>query len=292
MASLKEIRGRITSVKGTLKITSAMRMISSAKLHSVMNAVTGMVPYEQALGGMLGKLLSKSPEAASALAAYSNGIKEDEMGNPVKSRVAAVLVTSNQTLCGAFNSNIIKEFMAQKFDPSNTDVYAVGRVGLRSLRKAGFEAQDCSAMASHADYEASRNLAQKLVEQFVSGKLEKVVLVYTHMVSKSTQIPTVKVYLPFTDDSPKAEKEDMTEYIVEPNAKEIVEKLLPQALNLKLHTALLDASAAEHAARTLAMQMATENAEELIGDLSLTYNKLRQQQITNEILDLVGGQAK
>lgn len=292
MASLKEIRGRITSVKGTLKITSAMRMISSAKLHSVMNAVTGMVPYEQALGGMLGKLLSKSPEAASALAAYSNGIKEDEMGNPVKSRVAAVLVTSNQTLCGAFNSNIIKEFMAQKFDPSNTDVYAVGRVGLRSLRKAGFEAQDCSAMASHADYEASRNLAQKLVEQFVSGKLEKVVLIYTHMVSKSTQIPTVKVYLPFTDDSPKAEKEDMTEYIVEPNAKEIVEKLLPQALNLKLHTALLDASAAEHAARTLAMQMATENAEELIGDLSLTYNKLRQQQITNEILDLVGGQAK
>jgi len=292
MPSLKEIRGRISSVKGTLKITSAMRMISSAKLHSVMNAVTGMVPYEQALGSMLAKLLTKCPEAASAIEAYAGGMKDEDSEPKAKARVAAVLVTSNQALCGAFNANVVKEFVAQNFDYANTDVYAIGKIGLRSLRKLGVEAQDCSFMASRADYEASKTLAEQLVKQYVEGKLEKVVLVYTHMVSKSTQVPVAKTYLPFTDDAPKPEKEDMTEYIVEPNAKEIVEKLLPQALNLKFHTALLDASAAEHAARTLAMQMATENAEELIGELSLTYNKLRQQQITNEILDLVGGQAR
>lgn len=291
MASLKEIRGRITSVKGTLKITSAMRMISSAKLHAVMNAVMGMIPYEQALVGMLGKLLGKCPEAASMVGDYIHGPRDD-FGNPVKSRVAVVLVSSNQTLCGAFNTNVVRTFLAQGFAPADTDVYAIGRVGARNLRKAGYTAMDFSSMASSASYEASKALAEQLIGRFLKGEIRKVVLIYTHMVSKSSQIPVVKTYLPFEDDIPVATSKDLTEYIVEQSAEEVIAKLLPQALIVKFHTALLDASAAEHAARTIAMQMATENAEELIADLSLQYNKLRQQQITNEILDLLGGQAK
>lgn len=281
MASLKEIRGRITSVKGTLKITSAMRLISSAKLHSAQNAIGNMVPYQKNVQEIMMSLLG-CDGAADILGTYSR--KGDSP------RAAVVLVTSNQTLCGAFNVNIVKAFEHQGFDRENTIVYAVGKYGLKHAQKLGFEVVDCCSMAAAADYDKSVNLASELVDAFVAGGIGRVVMLYAHFASAASQPVVAEDYLPMSVEKSDAGAAD-TDYIVEPSPQELLQTMLPMVLRLKLHTVMLDSAAAEHAARTLAMQMASENAENLIAELSLQYNKLRQQAITSEILDLIGGQA-
>lgn len=286
MASLKEIRGRIGSVKNTLKITSAMRMISSAKLHNAQNAVGNMVVYERNLHEIMISL-KDCPDTARALAPFSRSNGEGG--------TAVVLVTSNQTLCGAFNANIMKAFEKEKFDKEKTIVYAVGRFGLKHASRLGYRTVDCSDMSAHADYDRSAAVADGFVSDFLEGRLSRVVMVYSHFASAVSQPVCVEEYLPFSIGNAEGAEDkagDMEKrYIVEPSEGEVVERLLPQVIRLKMHTVMLDAAAAEHAARTRAMQLASENAEDLIGELSLQYNKMRQQAITSEILDLIGGQA-
>lgn len=282
MANLKEIRGRLASVKGTLKITSAMRLISSAKLHTAMNAVGAMVPYQKSLQDITAKLMMAS----------SVGDVLKQFSAPRESgRRAVILVSSNQTLCGSFNANIIKTFLSCGYSKEDTDVYAVGKNGIKALRREGYSVTDMCKMAEKPDYDASAALAERLVKAFLEGKVSEVNLVYTHMVSRAKQTPVVETYLPFAPSNEAVDGQD-PDYIIEPSPEEILSTLLPQVLRMKLHTMLLDAAAAEHAARTLAMQVASDNAQDLIGELSLQYNKLRQQAITNEILDLIGGQTK
>ncbi|MCQ2185581.1 MAG: ATP synthase F1 subunit gamma [Bacteroidales bacterium] len=284
MASLKEIRGRIGSVKGTLKITSAMRLISSAKLHTAQGAIGNLVPYEFYVQDILVSLMGCG-DATAALAPY---LSEGE-----SREIAVILITSNQTLCGAFNVNIMKAFESRKYNPEHTTVYAVGKYGMKQVQKLGFRTVDCCELSAHANYDSSNALAEKLSAEFTGGKIGRVDMVYAHYASPVSQPIQSESYLPLNLEAATggAHSQEDTDYIVEPSAAELLERMLPMVLRLKMHTVMLDSAAAEHAARTLAMQMASENAEELIAELSLQYNKLRQQAITSEILDLLGGQA-
>lgn len=280
MASLKEIRARIGSVKQTLKITSAMRLISSAKLHSAQTAIANMVPYEKSLRSILAKLADcEGTGDAVAPFRHSDG-----------HRTAVVLVTSNQSLCGAFNSGLTRAFEQEAFPVDSTVVYAIGRFGLKAARKLGYETVDLCKMAEKANYDASVELSESLTRSFLGGELGRVVAIYSHFISNSVQSVTVSDYLPFAGDITSGGGGANDEYLIEPDPVEVLSALLPKVLKLSFHTMLLDAQAAEHAARTIAMQMATDNAEDLLSELSLQYNKLRQQAITNELLDLVGGQ--
>lgn len=279
MASLKEIRGRIGSVRQTLKITSAMRLISSAKLRSAQNAIANMLAYEQSLRSVFERL--------SACKGAADVVKPFAFGSG--GGTAVVLVTSNRTLCGGFNANLVKAFESQGFDTESTTVYAIGKFGFKAAGKLGFETVNMCSMAEKADYGASAALAQKLVSLFLDGKFSKVVVIYSHFASMSHVPVKVETYLPIVPLTGEGESYD-DDYIIEPSPEEVLGQLLPKVLKLSLHTILLDAQAAEHAARSLAMQMATDNGNNLLAELSLQYNKLRQQAITNEILDLVGGQ--
>ena len=284
MASLKEIRGRIGSVKGTLKITSAMRLISSAKLHSAQNAIGNMVPYEHHVQDIMMSLM-RSGGFSDAMDRY---LAEGE--NP---RTYVVLVTSNQTLCGAFNVNLAKAFENLKLDREQTVVYAVGKYGLKHVQKLGYEVVDCCDIAAHADYDRSVELSKLFASHFLEGKVGRVKMVYAHFASPVSQPIVCEDYLPMSMDlsGVAGQEADENGFLTEPSAAELLEQMLPMVLRLKLHTVMLDSTAAEHAARTMAMQMASENAQDLISELSLQYNKLRQQAITSEILDLIGGQA-
>lgn len=283
MASLKEIRGRIGSVKGTLKITSAMRLISSAKLHSAQSAIGNLVPYESFVQDIMMSLVG-SEGASAVLAPYVTA-----NDNP---KTAVVLITSNQTLCGAFNVNIMKAFERECYSRENTIVYAVGKYGLKQAEKLGYEVVDCCDMAAHSDYDRTSAMVGNFMDDFLAGRLGSVKMVYAHFASPVSQPIVAENYLPLAmPEAGQGSDDSQTDYIVEPSARELLEIMLPMVMRLKLHTVMLDSTAAEHAARTLAMQMASENAEELIGELSLQYNKLRQQAITSEILDLLGGQA-
>lgn len=279
MASLKEIRARIGSVKQTLKITSAMRLISSAKLHSAQAAIANMVPYEESLRSILDKL-ANCDGALEAVSPYkhSDGHK-----------TAVVLVSSNQSLCGAFNSGLTKAFEQAAFPVESTVVYAIGKFGLKAARNSGYETIDLCKMAEKANYDASVGLSDTLTKSFLNGEFGRVVMIYSHLVSNSVQKVTMSDYLPFAGNISSDGGDVSDNYIIEPEPLEVLSALLPKVLKLTFHTMLLDAQAAEHAARTMAMQLATDNAEELLSELSLQYNKLRQQAITNEILDLAGG---
>lgn len=280
MASLKEIRGRIGSVRQTLKITSAMRLISSAKLRSAQNAIANMLAYEQSLKSVFDRL-SACKGAADVVKPFASGSGE---------RTAVVLVTSNRTLCGGFNAALVKAFESQGFDTASTTVYAIGKFGLKAVTKMGFDTVNLCSMAEKAGYDASASLSKELVSRFLDGELSRVVVIYSHFASMSHVPVKVETYLPLVPPAAVGEEACDNDYIIEPSPEAVLEQLLPRVLKLSLHTTLLDAQAAEHAARSLAMQIATDNGNNLLGELSLQYNKLRQQAITNEILDLVGGQ--
>lgn len=285
MSNLKEIRGRIASVRSTLKITSAMRLISSAKLRSTQNAANAYLPYLQSLDRIFGSVIT-APDSSSSRQRYCGAA-------PSSGRLAVIVVTSNQSLCGSFNVNVMKCFQAQGYDPDRTRVYAVGKYGMKAVGRLGFaDVVDCCRMARRPLYSSSAALAARLTDDFLAAHLCRVEIVHSHMVSNSTQTPSVLTFLPFD----AGEQQDTMDggltgdVIFEPSAPLILDELIPRLLRARLHSVLLDCAASEHAARTLAMQIASDNAEQLLAQLSLTYNKLRQQAITNELLDLVGGQ--
>lgn len=351
MASLKEIKDRIASVGGTLKITSAMKMVASAKLHKAQQAIGNMLPYEKRLHSMLIDLMGSvnmsapaSEEGSDRLVSLSNQPDHTEseetyslMTQREVHRVAIVAFASNSSLCGAFNSNaireataVINEYRASGLRDSDVVVYSVGRKMAEAMRKLGFPSpSDFTKMSDSPSYEAASALAQELLDGFVSGRFDKVELVYNHYKSTSSQPTTRQTYLPLsladatadlqagkiTDSVPDSDTGKVVEtvvrqahqpvadsvgrqgsptteapdLIVEPSKEALISTLLPKVVRLRIFTTLLDSAAAEHSARTVAMQLATDNGNALLQELTLEYNKGRQQKITSEILDLVGG---
>jgi ATP synthase, F1 gamma subunit len=302
MASLKEIKGRIASVRNTLKITSAMKMVASAKLHKAQQAIGNMLPYERHLHDILVNLIPSGEAAGLSLSTE----------RPVK-RVAIVAFSSNSSLCGAFNSNVIKEalslineYVAAGLASSDITVYSVGRKMADVMKKAGYPSPaDFTKFADSPSYEEASHLAQELLDGFTDGIYDKVELVYNHFKSTSSQPTERRCYLPLSlgeEDSltkvgkiaesveiPEDKHVDPETIIVEPSKEDLLAVLLPKVIRLRVYTTALDSSAAEHAARTVAMQTATDNGNDLLQSLTLEYNKGRQQKITAEILDIVGG---
>lgn len=284
MAALREIKDRISSVRSTLKITSAMKLVASAKLRKAQQAVEAMVPYQKELSRVLEEVRAAAGKSGDAVPAPETG------------KVAVVCVSSNSSLCGAFNGNVIRKALSVLGEyGGDADVYAVGKKMAERLRKEGYvPVGDYNYLVASPGYAEASQFAQKLIDSYDSGVYSKVVLVYTHFVSASRQVVMVETYLPFVlDDTAGSEAKDFeSKYIMEPSARQIAEAIMPQVMRLKVYTILLDSLASEHAARTVAMQAATDNGKELLDELTLEYNKGRQGKITSEILDLAGGQQR
>ena len=295
MASLKEVKTRINSVKSTRKITSAMKMVASAKLHKAQGAIENMLPYERKLNKILTNFLSAD------LPVESPYIKAREV-----KRVAIVAFSSNTSLCGAFNANVIKMLLQtvgefRTLGQDNILIFPVGKKVDEAVKRLGFEPQETSpTLSDKPSYQEASELAHRLMEMYVSGEIDRVELIYHHFKSMGVQILLRETYLPIdltrvVDEEEKQKEEEVqggeiaNDYIIEPSAEELIANLFPTVLSQKLFTAAVDSNASEHAARTLAMQVATDNANELIQDLTKQYNKSRQQAITNELLDIVGG---
>ena len=294
MASLKEVKGRIATVNNTRKITSAMKMVASAKLHKAQGAITNMLPYEHRLHGLLTHLLG------SGDVLFWNTPRE------VK-RVALVVFSSNSSLCGGFNANVIKHATRwldehQALGKENILIYPVGKKVADAIVKMGYTVQgDFQHLADKPSFAEAAELAQGLMDRFARGEVDKVELLYNHFKSTASQILTCEVYLPMVctneesshachpERSEGSREHSQEDYILEPSREELLAMLLPKVLRMKLYTVLLDSNASEHAARTMAMQIATDNADDLLQELTLMYNKTRQQAITNELLDIVGG---
>ena len=355
MPSLKEIKGRINSISSTLAITSAMKMVAAAKLQKAQMAIQNMLPYERRLHSMLIDLMGAMNISAAASedgSVRGSGSAErgfaqsgdrlslsnrhdlagmdgaySLMAQREVRKVAIVAFASNSSLCGAFNSNVIREatavineYRASGLRDSDIVVYSVGRKMAEAMRKLGFPSPaDFTKMSDSPSYEAASALAQELFDGFVSGRFDKVELVYNHYKSTSSQPTTRQTYLPLsladatadiqvgkiTDSASESDTNRGAEsvgapvvrqgspttedLIVEPSKEALIATLLPKVIRLRIFTTLLDSAAAEHAARTVAMQLATDNGNDLLQELTLEYNKGRQQKITSEILDLVGG---
>lgn len=353
MPSLKEIKGRINSISSTLAITSAMKMVAAAKLQKAQMAIQNMLPYERRLYSMLLDLMGAMNISAAASedgSVRGSGSAErgfDQSGDRLSlsnrqdmagmdgayslmaqrevRKVAIVAFASNSSLCGAFNSNVIREatavineYRASGLGDADITVYSVGRKMAEAMKRLGFPSPaDFTKMSDSPSYDAASALAQELFDGFVSGRFDKVELVYNHYKSTSSQPTTRQTYLPLSladatadiqvgkitdfasepyadkvaepvvrQNSPTTETPDL---IVEPSKEELIATLLPKVVRLRVFTTLLDSTAAEHAARTVAMQLATDNGNDLLQELTLEYNKGRQQKITSEILDIVGG---
>ena len=322
MASLRETKDRIGSVRSTLKITSAMKLVASAKLRKAQKAIEGMRPYERTLAEILSAVgtaeaskraarnyfsdkfaekpisapPSTTPAHASAVPSStdSNSSFISLSGESLAGKTAIVAIASNSSLCGTFNANVIRKALETvQACEGEVEVYPLGRKMAEALRRAGYTAPaDYNELIGHPSYEQSAELARSLAERFRKGELSGVVLVYNRFLSASRQEPVVEHYLPFEQSSSFAGltgESPADDYIIEPDAEALLASLLPQVMMLKFHAAILDSAAAEQAARTIAMQTASDNAEELLGELTLEYNKGRQQKITSEILDLLGG---
>lgn len=292
MASLKEIKGRIGSVEGTLKITSAMKMVASAKLHKAQTAIENMLPYDRQLHRIMVSLLSGDAKVTTPLSQQHDRLR----------RVAVVAVASNSSLCGGYNSNVLRHTTSLIDEYKNTlpkpeagapeaiDCYVIGRKLDQSLGKMhGFNhIRDYVERGDNPKFETARAIAQRLMKDYQEGRIDRVELVYMHFKSTASQIPTREVFLPVELKS-DASEQNVAGYIIEPTPSDVLNALIPDALCMKIYTMMLDAQAAEHAARTVAMQTATDNANDLLGELRIQYNKGRQAAITAELLDIVGG---
>jgi F-type H+-transporting ATPase subunit gamma len=280
MANLKEIRNRITSVSSTMQITAAMKMVSAAKLKKAQDAITAMRPYAEKLTELLQNL-------SATLDGDSGG--EYTKQREVK-KVLVVAITSNRGLCGAFNTNVIKEVKnrADSYAGKQVDVFAIGKKGNDILTKTLTVVDNQSHVFDHLTFENVTVIAETLTQKFVSGEYDKIELVYNQFKNAATQIVQVEQFLPLAaikSDTPAS----TGDYIFEPSKEEIVLTLIPKSLKTQLYKGVRDSFASEHGARMTAMHKATDNATELRDQLKLTYNKARQAAITNEILEIVGG---
>ena len=279
MANLKEIRNRISSVSSTMQITSAMKMVSAAKLKKAQDAITAMRPYADKLTELL-QNLSATLDADSG----SKFADQREVKN-----VLIVAITSNRGLCGAFNSNIIKQanHLANSYAGKNVSTVAIGKKANDALTKDFDVISNQSSVFDDLTFDNVAQIAELLMEKFEDESVDKIELVYNKFKNAATQIVTTEQFLPIV---PSAEGTNANQdYIFEPSKAEIVETLIPKSLKTQLFKAIRDSFASEHGARMTAMHKATDNATELRDQLKLTYNKARQAAITNEILEIVGG---
>ena len=321
MPSLKEIKGRIASVNSTRKITSAMKMVASSKLHHAQVMIENMLPYENMLEHILKTFLASEADAKTVFSEE----------RPVK-RIALIVFSSNSSLCGGFNANVIKLMMQamkeyEHLGKENIVIYPIGRKVADKATKLGYPvAGEFSDLADKPNVQQCIEIAMELGRKFLHGELDRVEMFYHHFKSAGSQILTRKTFLPIdiTDELERDKERDLSlnivtkesqeylkrrehemqqqhdqqkeqvkplndNFIVEPDMDTVLGLLLPKLAHLMLYTALLDSNASEHAARMVAMQTATDNADELLRELNLQYNKSRQQAITNELLDIVGG---
>lgn len=286
MASLKEVRSRITSVNSTMQITKAMKMVAAAKLRRAQDRITQMRPYAQKLNELIAAV-SKGTEAASS----SPYTKVRDVNN-----VLIVLVTSDRGLCGAFNTNVIKSAIAT-ISERYAKQEAAGNVSIMALGKKGADAftrrnatvdTEYTNIYSRLTFDTAREAAEKVMGGFAQGKYDEVVLIYNEFKNVATQILRTEKLLPLVSDD-KNESNNNTDYIFEPSEEEIILELIPKSIKLQLFKAVLDSNASEHGARMTSMDKATENAGELLKALKIEYNRSRQAAITNEILEIVGG---
>jgi len=284
MANLKEIRSRITSVNSTMQITSAMKMVSAAKLRRAQEKVTRMRPYAEKLQEIL-QNVGNSSSVAENVYAQQREVK----------RMLIISVTSNRGLCGAFNNNVIKRAKGLIEANPNADikVLSVGKKSFDAFKKTshvpgvGYPAEP-HTIYDNLNFDESSIIAQSVMDKFAEGKIDKVFLIYNSFKNVAVQILKEEQFLPIL---PPALTESLvqSDYIFEPGKDEIVNELIPKSLKIQLYKAILDSNASEHGARMTAMHKATDNASDMVKDLKLTYNKARQASITNEILEIVAG---
>jgi F-type H+-transporting ATPase subunit gamma len=281
MANLKEIRSRITSVGSTMQITSAMKMVSAAKLKRAQDAIIQMRPYANKLTELLENLSASLDSSDGGVYSQKREIKN----------VLLVTVTSNRGLCGGFNAYIMKKAKAlinNEYVNANVSVLSIGKKSSEHFRKNDFNVVSShDELFSDLTFDNAAKVAEGIMGQFVAGDYDKVVLVYNQFKNAATQIIMAENYLPI--EAAENEGAVVGDYLFEPTKQEIVEQLIPKSLKTQLFKAVLDSHAAEHGARMTAMHKATDNASELKKELTLTYNKARQAAITGEILEIVGG---
>ena len=281
MANLKEIRNRITSISSTMQITAAMKMVSAAKLKKAQDAITAMRPYAEKLTELLQNL--------------SATLDGDVGGEFTKQRevkkVLVVVITSNRGLCGAFNTNVIKEVKNRTdfYTGKQLDVFAIGKKGNDILTKTLTVIDNQSTIFDALTFDNVTVIAETLTQKFISGDYDKIELVYNQFKNAATQIVQVEQFLPLAAIKSEESSSTAGDYIFEPSKEEIVLTLIPKSLKTQLYKGIRDSFASEHGARMTAMHKATDNAKELRDQLKLTYNKARQAAITNEILEIVGG---
>ena len=280
MANLKEIRNRIVSVSSTMQITSAMKMVSAAKLKKAQDAITSMRPYASKLNNLIQNLSSSL---------------EPEMNSPFvsvreKNSILLVVITSNRGLCGAFNSNVIKKTrqLAEEFSNKKVSLITIGKKGSEILGKKDKIISTHDYIFDDLNYKKADEISKVIMDSFKKELYDQVILVYNRFKNAATQIVETETFLPIEENLDEKSWKS-PDYIFEPNQSKIVNELLPKALSIKFFKALRDSFASEHGARMTAMHKATDNATELRDQLKLTYNKARQAAITNEILEIVGG---
>jgi len=280
MANLKEIRNRITSISSTMQITSAMKMVSAAKLKKAQDAITAMRPYAEKLTELLQNLS----------ATLDGDVGGDYTSQREIKKVLVVAITSNRGLCGAFNTNVIKEVKNRSdyYAGKQVDVFAIGKKGNDILSKTLTVIDNQSAIFDNLTFDNVAQIAEVLTQKFVAGEYDRIELVYNQFKNAATQIIQTEQFLPLApiqSDKPASSGD----YIFEPSKEEIVLTLIPKSLKTQLYKGIRDSFASEHGARMTAMHKATDNATEVRDQLKLTYNKARQAAITNEILEIVGG---
>ena len=280
MANLKEIRNRIVSVSSTMQITSAMKMVSAAKLKKAQDAITSMRPYASALNNLIQNLSSSL---------------EPDMNSPFvsvreKNSILLVAITSNRGLCGAFNSNVIKKTrqLVEEFSNKKVSLITIGKKGSEILGKKYKIISTHDYIFDDLNYEKADEISREIMDSFKKELYDEIILVYNRFKNAATQIVETESFLPIEENLDEKSLKS-PDYIFEPNQSKIVNELLPKALSIKFFKALRDSFASEHGARMTAMHKATDNATELRDQLKLTYNKARQAAITNEILEIVGG---
>lgn len=280
MANLKEIRNRITSVSSTMQITSAMKMVSAAKLKKAQDAITAMRPYAEKLTELL----------QSLSATLDGDVGGSYTSQREVNKVLLVAITSNRGLCGAFNTNVIKQAksISDSYVGKQVDIFAIGKKGNDALSKTNTVIANKSEVFDNLTFDNVSEIAQILTDKFTSGAYDKIEIVYNEFKNAATQIVQSQQFLPLAPI--KSDKPVSTgDYIFEPSKEEIVLTLIPKSLRTQLYKSIRDSFASEHGARMTAMHKATDNATELRDQLKLTYNKARQAAITNEILEIVGG---
>ncbi len=288
MANLKEIRTRLNSIKSTKQITSAMKMVAASKLRKAQDKILRLKPYAGKLQEILRGISARIEET-------ENEVSYSRISDPDK--ILLIVITSNRGLCGAFNSNVIKEttrILKEKYPQQsgsgNVDLITIGKKGADYFRKSKYKVVgDHSAVFDDLHFETVNVIAEEVMDSFLKGKYDRVEFIYNQFKNAAIQILTNELFLPVEIDTDEEESETLTDYIYEPGKEEIIRELIPKTLKVQFYRNVLDSYVAEHGARMTAMHMATDNATELIRDLTLDYNKARQASITSQILEVVSG---